>query len=95
VSSGDRQVLETLRTNYDMKAHTRGDSRQAGTLTDDFVDRFAIVGTPDRCIDRLRALEALGLDKVAISGGMRGASAEDAAVSKQLVTEQVLTGMRG
>ena len=42
----------------------------------------------------LRGLKALGLDKVAISGGMRGASAEDAAVSKQLVTEQVLTGMR-
>ncbi len=95
VSSGDAQVLERLRTNYDMKAHTRGDSRQAGTLTDDFVDRFAIVGTPDRCIERLRALEALGLDKVAISGGTRGASAADAAVSKQLLTEQVLMGMRG
>ncbi|MDP1965730.1 MAG: LLM class flavin-dependent oxidoreductase [Reyranella sp.] len=94
VSSGDRDVLEKLRSNYDMKAHTRGDSRQAGTLTDDFVDRFAIVGTPDRCIERLRSLAALGLDKVAISGGTRGASAEDAAVSKQLVAEQVLSGMR-
>jgi 5,10-methylenetetrahydromethanopterin reductase len=94
VSAGDAAVLEKLRSNYDMKAHTRGDSRQAGTLTDDFVDRFAIVGSPDRCIERLRALEALGLDKVAISGGTRGASAEDAAVSKQLVTEKVLPGMR-
>ena len=47
VSSGDRQVLERLRTNYDMKAHTRGDSRQAGTLTDDFVDRFGVArGAP-------------------------------------------------
>ena len=94
VSTGDRDVLEKLRSNYDMKAHTRGDSRQAGTLTDDFVDRFAIVGSPERCIERLRALEALGLDKVAISGGTRGASAEDAAVSKKLVAEQVLPGMR-
>ena len=95
VSAGDARVLEVLRSNYDMKAHTRGDSRQAGTLTDDFVDRFAIVGPPDRCIERLRSLKALGLDKVAISGGTRGASAEDAAVSKQLVAEQVLPGMRG
>jgi 5,10-methylenetetrahydromethanopterin reductase len=95
VSAQDRAQLETLVTNYDMKAHTRGDSRQAGTLADDFVDRFAIVGSPDRCIERLRALAALGLDKVAISGGMRGASAEDAAVSKRLVAEQVLPGMRG
>lgn len=93
VLSGDRDVLEKLRSNYDMKAHTRGDSRQAGTLTDDFVDRFAIVGSPERCIVRLRSLKALGLDKVAISGGTRGASAEDAAVSKQLVAEQVLPGM--
>ena len=94
VSSGDRQVLERLRTNYDMKAHTRGDSRQAGTLTDDFVDRFAIVGPPERCIDRLRSLQALGLDKVAISGGTRGADADDAAVSRQLVVAHVLPGMQ-
>lgn len=93
VSTGDAAVLEKLRSNYDMRKHTQGDSRQAGTLTDDFVDRFAIVGSPDRCIERLRSLKALGLDKVAISGGMRGASAEDAAVSKRLVAEQVLPGM--
>jgi 5,10-methylenetetrahydromethanopterin reductase len=95
VSTGDRAVLEALRSNYDMRAHTRGDSRQAGTLTDDFVDRFAIVGPPERCIERLRSLEALGLNKVAISGGMRGASTEDAAVSRQLVVAHVLPGMRG
>lgn len=94
VSTGDAAVLEKLRSNYDMRKHTQGDSRQAGTLTDDFVDRFAIVGSPDRCIERLRSLKALGLDKVAVSGGMRGASAEDAAVSKRLVAEQVLPGMR-
>jgi 5,10-methylenetetrahydromethanopterin reductase len=86
-------MLEALRTNYDMKQHTRADSRQAGTLTDDFVDRFAVVGPPDRCIDRLKSLAALGLDKVAISGGSRGASAEDAAVNRALVAKHVLPAM--
>jgi 5,10-methylenetetrahydromethanopterin reductase len=95
VSTEDRAVLEALRNNYDMKAHTGGDSRQAGTLTDNFVDRFAIVGNPDRCIERLKSLAALGLDKVAISGGMRGASAEDAAVGRKLVAKHVLAGMQG
>jgi 5,10-methylenetetrahydromethanopterin reductase len=90
VAAGDRAVLEALRSNYDMKAHTRGDSRQAGTLTDDFVDRYAIVGSPDRCIQRLKELAALGLDKVAISGATRGASAEDAAVSRRLIADHVL-----
>ena len=67
------EVLDALRTNYDMKAHTRGDSRQATTLTGDFIDRFAIVGPPERCVKRLRELKALGFDKVAISGAMRPA----------------------
>lgn len=93
-STGDRQVLEALRTNYDMKAHTRGDSRQATTLTDDFVDRFAIVGPPDRCIERLQALAKLGLDKVAISGATRGASVEDAAAGRDLLVKHVLPAMR-
>ena len=95
VSEGDRAVLHDLRNSYDMKAHTRGDSRQAGTLTAPFIDRFAVVGTPDQCIARLRGLAALGLDKVAMSGGMRGASAEDAAVSKRLLETEVLAEARG
>ncbi len=95
VSEGDRAVLHDLRNSYDMKAHTRGDSRQAGTLTAPFIDRFAVVGTPDQCIARLRGLAALGLDKVAMSGGMRGASAEDAAVSQRLLETEVLAEARG
>ena len=93
-SAGDQQVLEKLISNYDMKAHTRGDSRQATTLTADFIDRMAIVGPPQRCIERLRELEALGLDKVAISGATRGASEEDAAVGRRLLVEKVIAGMR-
>ena len=94
VSSGDRAVLEALRSNYDMKAHTRGDSRQAGTLTDDFIDRFAIVGRPERCIERLKALAALGLDKVAVSGASRGAAESDIAVGRRLVAAEVLPGLK-
>jgi len=94
VSAKDREQLETLVTNYDMKQHTRADSRQAGTLADDFVDRFAVVGSPERCLSRLKSLAALGLDKVAISGGTRGASAEDAAVNRDLVAKHVLPAMR-
>jgi 5,10-methylenetetrahydromethanopterin reductase len=93
VSDKDRAQLETLVTNYDMKQHTRADSRQAGTLADDFVDRFAVVGPPDQCIARLNELKALGLDKVAISGGTRGASAEDAALGRALVARHVLPAM--
>ncbi|MBS0539363.1 MAG: LLM class flavin-dependent oxidoreductase [Proteobacteria bacterium] len=94
VTDKDRGLLESLRTNYDMKQHTRGDSRQAGILTDDFIDRFAIVGTPERCIERLKSLAKLGLDKVAISGGMRGAPEEHIPLGKELVVKEVIPGMK-
>ena len=94
LSAKDRQSLETLRSNYDMKAHTRADSRQAGTLADDFVDRFAIVGAPERCLERLQALAKLGLDKLAISGGTRGVPAEVAATGREMVTAHVLPAWR-
>ena len=67
---------------------------QAGTLTDDFIDRFAIVGPPDRCIERLRSLKALGLDKVAISAAARGVAPQDVAVARELIARHVLPGMR-
>jgi 5,10-methylenetetrahydromethanopterin reductase len=94
VSAGDRAVLEALRSNYDMTAHTHGDSRQAGTLTDDFIDRFAIVGPPERCIERLKSLAKLGLDKVAISGAARGAAPDRVSTARELVSLQVLPGLR-
>jgi 5,10-methylenetetrahydromethanopterin reductase len=65
-----------------------------GALTDVFSGRFAIVGAPERCIERLRALAALGLDKVAISGGTRGAAVEHIEASRRLVAAQVLPGVR-
>ena len=94
MSAKDREVLEALRSNYDMKAHTQGDSRQAGSLTDDFIDRFAIVGPPDRCIERLKSLGKLGLDKVAISGAARGAAPDHVSTARELVSLKVLPALR-
>lgn len=68
VSASQREVLNALHGSYDMRAHTRGDSRQATTLTPEFIDRFAVVGSPRQCIDRLQGLAALGLDKFILSG---------------------------
>jgi 5,10-methylenetetrahydromethanopterin reductase len=94
VSDQDRAVLHRLHDAYDMKAHTRGDSAQAGTLTQDFIDRFAVVGTPDQCAGRLRRLAALGLDKIAITGALRGVSETEAAASRALLEKEVLPAVR-
>ena len=90
VSDTDREVLRDLHESYDMRAHTRGDSRQAGVLTESFIDRFAIVGPPSRVIERVRGLASLGLDKIVVTGAMRGVSESDAAVAKKTMESRVL-----
>jgi len=90
VSESDREVLKDLRDSYDMRAHTRGDSRQAGVLTEPFIDRFAIAGPPAKVIERVAELAALGLDKIVMTGAMRGVSESDAAVAEQTMETKVL-----
>lgn len=90
VSDDERAVLEALHSSYDMRKHTRADSRQAEELTPEFIDRFAIVGPPEHCIERLRGLEGLGIDKVAVSGVGVGAGRGEASVSAELMRKEVL-----
>jgi 5,10-methylenetetrahydromethanopterin reductase len=94
VSERDRAVLHELHGAYDMRAHTRGDSAQAGVLTPDFIDRFAVVGKPEQCIARLQELAALGLERIASSGALRGVSETEAAQSRALLEREVLPAMR-
>ena len=90
VSDSDRRVLHKLKESYDMRAHTRGDSRQAGVLTESFIDRFAIVGPPAQVTERIQGLAALGFDKIVMTGAMRGVSESDAAIAKQTMETAVL-----
>ncbi len=92
---GQADVLENLRSQYDMHKHTQGDSRQAETLTPEFIDRFAVVGPPDMCIARFEELRALGLDKIVIGGFAREPNTGDSGVAKTLMEREVLPAIRG
>lgn len=88
--TGTREMLGRLHDGYDMRAHTRADSNQATLLDDDFVDRFAIAGPPDYCIERLRQLRALGLDKIVVSGPTAGTDPAAAREAMALLDAEVI-----
>lgn len=90
VSESERSVLERLHAGYDMKSHTRSDSQQAELMSDDFVDRFAIAGPPELCIECLEELRALGMDKLVITGPTAGSDPEQARKAMALLDEQVV-----
>ena len=94
VSESQRKVMGDLHDNYDMKSHTRADSQQAALLTPEFVDSYAIVGAPDVCIERIRALNELGLDKLIFVGATMGSNRETVTESDALIRDEVLPNCR-
>ena len=70
-NESDKANFQLVRHGYDMNKHgdsQGGDKVMGGTLTWDFVERFAIVGPPDRCIERLLELTRLGIERFMIVG---------------------------
>jgi len=70
-SGSDSENFAAIRTGYDMTKHAvilSDDKIKGGTLSWDFVRRFAIVGSPDHCIERLLQLASLGIDRFVIVG---------------------------
>ena len=94
VSAETEKSLQTLHDVYDMGQHSRNESRQAATLTPQFIDQFGIVGPPDRCISRLEELAALGLDKVLIAAQFQLGDTAEGVASRQLMEAEVLPAIQ-
>lgn len=84
----------TRRFDYSQK----GTSAQNGPLMEElgltayFVERFGVVGTPEQVVDRLRALEAIGVTQVSVASHDRGLHGIPDSV--QLLGEYVLPVVR-
>jgi 5,10-methylenetetrahydromethanopterin reductase len=93
-SDADRAVVAEVGRRYDSNVHLRNHADHTAALTPDFVDRFAIVGPPSDCVDRLRELAALGVERFVITGASFGADREDAVAADRQLTAEVLPGLR-
>jgi 5,10-methylenetetrahydromethanopterin reductase len=90
----DAAVIGQVGRRYDEARHGLSDAAQAGSLDDEFVDRFAVVGSPAQCAARLRGLFELGLDRVVVVPGSRDADPELLAYSNELFAREVLPQLR-
>jgi 5,10-methylenetetrahydromethanopterin reductase len=90
-----RRVVAEVGRRYDSNVHLRNDAAHTAPLDDavSFVDRFAVVGPPERCIERLRELSALGLDRLLITGPSFGAAADEARAATRLFQREVLPAL--
>lgn len=54
------------RAGYDYTTHGQAENDHVDFVTDEVIDRFCLIGTVDQHLERLRELEALGVDQFAI-----------------------------
>jgi 5,10-methylenetetrahydromethanopterin reductase len=88
-----------LKQEYDMARHNLDTGSHLSAIDDEFVDWFAICGSPQKCIDALGALIEKGLDHIYILGGTpkaesHGARWEKAVEQQELFSSDVLPFFR-
>ena len=62
------ESLEHLYNDFDLRDQASSSSIQAQSMSQDFIDNYAIVGTAATCVDRLRQISDLGIHKVIAVG---------------------------
>jgi alkanesulfonate monooxygenase SsuD/methylene tetrahydromethanopterin reductase-like flavin-dependent oxidoreductase (luciferase family) len=77
-----------------MNEHARVGSRQASLIGDEFADQFAILGDAPHCIERIRELVDLGLDRLVIVGASIGADRSEAAMCEERFVKDVMPAVR-
>lgn len=95
VKDGDPENFDLLRRAYDMNKH--GKTLEAkklvgASLSPDFIERFAIVGPPDRCTERLLELVGCGLQRFILVGP--GYFPEAGGARRSLFATEVLPAVR-
>jgi 5,10-methylenetetrahydromethanopterin reductase len=85
----ETEVVESIPIRYDMTRHFQSNNR-AAELPPDFVDDFAILGTPSEVIERIYQLAELGVERLHVVGPAGDIPAETVARLKSNLVEKVL-----
>ena len=93
LAGADKDIVAEVGRSYDSNQHLRNDAAHTAALTGEFIDRFAVTGPPDRVIERLKQLTALGIDRFVVTGPGFGADRDDAHLATQLLTTEVLPAL--
>ena len=94
LAEDDRAIVADVGRRYDSRQHLQYTATHSEALPPDFVDRFAIVGPPERCVERISELAALGLGRFVITWASFGADREQARLSSRLVVDEILPALR-
>ena len=94
LADADRAVVAEVGRRYDSNEHLSNAAAHTAALNAEFVDRFAVVGSPEVCTERLRGLAGLGIERFVITGASFRSDGEHRRTSEQLLTRELLPALR-
>jgi 5,10-methylenetetrahydromethanopterin reductase len=94
VRADDDQVLRAIARGYDMTRHSSTAKVPSGTLTTDFIDRFAIVGPVEHCVERFVELVLAGVRRFVVIGPWLAGDRPDARLARTLMSTDVIPAVR-
>ena len=89
VKQGDDAMYGRL-GDYDKAKHGSGDAAHAQALPLDFIQRFAVIGPAEHCIQKLSALRRLGIDRMFIIGPRRDQFGDEADQAQERFAKAVI-----
>jgi 5,10-methylenetetrahydromethanopterin reductase len=94
LAEADREVVAEVGRRYDSNVHLRNSAGHTEPLVPEFVDRFAIVGPPERCVARFHELAAVGIRRFVVTGATFGSDPDEARLSARLLRDEVLPALK-
>jgi 5,10-methylenetetrahydromethanopterin reductase len=90
----DRALVAEVGRRYDSNEHLSNAAAHTQVLEPEFVERFAVVGPPERCVERLTELAGLGIERFVVTGASFGADRDDARTATGLFAAEVMPTLR-
>jgi len=94
LSRADAAAVGEVTSHYDNYHHGLEHATQTEALSEDFLRRFCVIGSPDECVERIHGLIGLGLSHVIVVGGSRDIDAAVRERSDRLVAKEVLPALQ-
>ena len=95
LSDVTRTGIERLAGDYDEDRHGDAAAPHARRLEDEFIDRFALVGSSEGVLERLAELAQLGIERIVVVPGSLDADPTLVAESDRRFAEEVLPKLGG
>ncbi|MBH66923.1 MAG: hypothetical protein CMM58_01070 [Rhodospirillaceae bacterium] len=94
INQADQNIFDRLGGEYDKKRHGRAEATHAQQMPIEFIERFAIIGSAENCINKLEAIQNLGIQRIFVIGPRPDHFGQEAYIASERFANEVIPAFR-